>query len=75
VAATFGFVWLRRQKRWASIVAIIALVFAAAQFLIGDNFMNRWPIFILALGVFMLVKALVSNKNDKNVNQQKSMQE
>ena len=31
VAATFCFVWLRHQKRWASMAAVIALVFAVAQ--------------------------------------------
>ena len=51
VAATFCFFWLRHQKRWAVHCRFYCTGLRGAQFIIGNNFINRWPIFLLAAGI------------------------
>ena len=68
MAVTFGFLWLRYQKRWGFIVALIAIIIAGLQIIVNDQFLNRWPLILLGVGIFLLVKALLPAKKTEELN-------
>ena len=60
-AVTFAVVWLRHHQRWAMIVTIGAIVIAiAGLFVTKLEFV--WPVIIIVLGIFLLVRNLLPKK-------------
>jgi hypothetical protein len=58
LAVTFGVVWLRHNKPWAKIVAIVLAVVAVASIFFVSSYEIFWPIAIILGGAYLLYTAL-----------------
>jgi len=58
LAVTFAVVWLRHNKPWAKIVAIVLAAVAVASVFFVSSFEIFWPIAIILGGAYLLYTAL-----------------
>lgn len=58
LAVTFAVVWLRHNKPWAKIVALILALLAVASGFFVSSYEIFWPIAIILGGVYLLYSAL-----------------
>jgi len=58
LAATFAVVWLRHNKDWAKIVAIVLALVAVASVFFVSYYELFWPIAIILGGVYLLYTAM-----------------
>jgi hypothetical protein len=58
LAVTFAIVWLRHNKPWAKIVAIVLAAVAVASVFFVSSYEIFWPIAIILGGAYLLYTAL-----------------
>jgi hypothetical protein len=58
LAVTFAIVWLRHNKEWAKIVAIVLALVAVASVFFVSYYELFWPIAIILGGVYLLYTAM-----------------
>jgi hypothetical protein len=58
LAATFAVVWLRHNKPWAKIVALILAALAVASGFFVNSYEIFWPVAIILGGMYLLYSAL-----------------
>ena len=63
-AATFAVLWLRNQKRWGMILAIIFSAVGVSSLFV-DNSNVVAPLALIAIGIFVLFNAIQSRGGEK----------
>ena len=58
LSATFGVLWLRHNKEWAKIVAIVLALVAVASVFFVSYYEIFWPVAIILGGVYLLYTAM-----------------
>jgi hypothetical protein len=62
IAATFAVVWLRHHKRWAMVLAALAVILAVASAFFG-NLQQSWPVILILAGIVLIFSATRARKS------------